>query len=189
MTPRLKKLLVGFAISLVIMVSDRISRSSSSSTSINSKGKKEEKSRPRTARIGKSRMRRVKEEAARIRKSKEKKAIIPKKKFKPIPEDVLALADWGRNPFSSKDPLIVNQVIRPVKSTNKPEKMIVSKVSNVHALKIESVATLGDKTFVIINGHRYQEGDNIDNMIIETIESKRIIFKSGAKTIVKNVGS
>jgi len=186
MTPRLKKLLVGFAISLVIMVSDRISRSSSSSTSIDSKGKKEEKSRPRTARIGKSRMRRVKEEAARIRKSKEKKAIIPKKKFKPIPEDVLALADWGRNPFSSKDPLIVNQVIRPVKSTNKPAKM---NVSNVHALKIESVATLGDKTFVIINGHRYQEGDNIDNMIIETIESKRIIFKSGAKTIVKNVGS
>ena len=67
--------------------------------------------------------------------------------------------------------------------------MFVSNVSNVHALKIESVATLGDKTFVIINGHRYQEGDNIDNMIIETIESKRIIFKSGAKTIVKNVGS
>ena len=189
MTPRLKKLLIGFAISLVIMVSDRISRnSSSSSTSIDSKGKKEEK-RPRTARIGASRMRRVKEEAARIRKSKEKKPIIPKKKFKPIPEDVLALADWGRNPFSSQDPLLVNQVIRPVKSTNKPEKMFISKVSNVHALKIESVATLGDKTFVIINGHRYQEGDNIDNMIIETIESKRIIFKSGTKTIVKNVGS
>ena len=188
MTPRLKKLLVGFAISLVILVGDRVSQSSGSSSGRTSGTEKTEKKRARTSRIDPNRIRRVKEEAARIKKSKEKKKVIPQKEFKPIPEDVLALVDWGRNPFYSQDPVLVKQAKkqRTIKSTNMPEKVIVS---NVHALKIESVATLGDKTFVIVNGQRFQEGDKIDNMIIETIESKRIIFKSGAKTIVKNVGS
>ena len=182
MTPRLKKLLVGFAISLVILVSDRLSESSSDSTV-----KEKVKKRARTAKIGSNRTKRFKEQAAREAKRLAPKDYTPSQEFISIPEDVHALADWGRNPFTDgKSTTPVRLVNQPVKSEIVREEVIVS---NVNALKIESVATLGDKTFVIINGHRYQEGDNIDNMIIETIESKRIIFKSGAKTIVKNVGS
>ena len=187
MTPRLKKLLVGFGISLIILVADRMSQSSGSSSGTAGTARKETKKRARTARINPERIRRVKEEAKRIAKSKNKKNTKrPQNPFKPISEEVLSLSDWGRNPFSSSDPVISDRSKRPIKSKNVPGQVMVS---NVHSLKIESVATLGDKTFVIINGRRYQKGDNIDNMIIESIESKRIIFKSGARTIVKNVGS
>ena len=181
MTPRLKKLLVGFAISLVILVSDRVSQSSGSSSGRAGGTEKKEK-RPRTARIDANRMRQVKRDAERNRKSREKKVIKHNKEFKPIPEEVLALADWGRNPFSSQDPRLVREVKQPVRKGQ-----IV--VSNVPALKIESVARLGDKIFVIINGQRFREGDTIDNMLIETIESEKIIFKVGTKRIVKNVGT
>ena len=182
MTPRLKKLLVGFAISLVILVSDRVSQSSGSSSGRAGGTEKKEKNRPRTARIDANRMRQVKRDAERNRKSREKKVIRPSKEFNPIPEEVLALADWGRNPFSSQDPRLVREVKQPVKKGQ-----VV--VSNVTALKIESVARLGDKIFVIINGQRFREGDTIDNMLIETIESEKIIFKVGTKRIVKNVGT
>ena len=183
MTPRLKKLLVGFAISLVILVSDRLSESSSDSTVKEKKVKK----RARTAKIGSNRTKRFKEQAAREAKRLAPKDYTPSQEFISIPEDVHALADWGRNPFTDgKSTTPVRLVNQPVKSEIVREEVIVS---NVNALKIESVATLGDKTFVIINGQRFQVGDKIDNMRIETIESDRITFKTGSKIIVKNVGT
>ena len=185
MTPRLKKLLVGFAISVVILIADRVSQSNGADTK--SRPKKEEK-RARTARIDPNRMKRVKEEAARIKASKNKKETVIQKEFRPIPEDVLALSGWGRNPFTTLKPAALASVNNPQVGHPVPvqEKAIMS---SVHSLKIESVATLGEKTFVIINGQRFQEGDKIDNMIIETIENSKIIFKVGNKKIVKNVGA
>jgi len=181
MTPRLKKLLVGFAISLVILVSDRLSESSSDSTV-----KEKVKKRARTAKIGSNRTKRFKEQAAREAKRLAPKDYTPSQEFISIPEEVHALADWGRNPFTDGKSTPVRLVNQPVKSEIVREEVIVS---NVNALKIESVATLGDKTFVIINGQRFQVGDKIDNMRIETIESDRITFKTGSKIIVKNVGT
>jgi|TARA_B100000315_G_scaffold196455_1_gene187544 hypothetical protein len=188
MTPRLKKLLVGFAISLVILVSDRMSQNSDSrSDRTEQKEEKKQRRRPRTARIDAERMKRVAEDAQWLRDQKSKKIIQPSQDFKPIPEKVLALSDWGRNPFSGSDLVPVTQVVnQSIQSTATPEPL---KVSPMMALRIESVATLGDKTFVIINGQRFQEGDNIDDMIIETINSKNITFKKGRKKIIKNVGT
>jgi len=182
MTPRLKKLLVGFAISLVILVSDRLSQTSSDSTVKEEKVKR----RARTAKIGSNRTKRFKEQAERAAKRLAPKDYTPSQEFIPIPENVHALADWGRNPFTDREPTPVRQVNQPVKSKIVREEVVIS---NVNALKIESVATLGDKTFVIINGQRFQVGDKIDNMRIETIENNRITFKTGTKIIVKNVGS
>ena len=187
MTPRLKKLLIGFAISVVILIADRMSQSNGSNSSKSSGPQKEEK-RARTARIDPNRIRMVKENAARIKASKEKKEIVPQKEFKPIPEEVLALSGWGRNPFTTLEPARTPSVSNPQVAGSIPVQEKVA-ISSVHALKIESVATLGEKTFVIINGQRFQEGDKIDNMIIETIENSKIIFKAGNKKIVKNVGA
>ena len=158
MTPRLKKLLVGFAISVVILIADRVSQSNEANT--RSRPEKEEK-RARTARIDPNRMKRVKAEAARIKASKNKKETVAQKEFKPIPEDVLALSGWGRNPFTTLEPARTPSISNP------------------------QVAG----SFVIINGQRFQEGDKIDNMTIETIENSKIIFKAGNKKIVKNVGA
>ena len=185
MTPRLKKLLVGFAISVVILIADRVSQSNEANT--RSRPEKEEK-RARTARIDPNRMKRVKAEAARIKASKNKKETVAQKEFKPIPEDVLALSGWSRNPFTTLEPARTPSISNPQVAGSIPVQEKVA-ISRVHALKIESVATLGEKTFVIINGQRFQEGDKIDNMTIETIENSKIIFKAGNKKIVKNVGA
>ena len=185
MTPRLKKLLIGFAISLIILVSDRLSQSS---TTTEVEKKEQKRARPSTARVGAGRAKRIAAEVAAAEKRAAPKDFTPSQEFIPIPEEVLTLASWGRNPFTDREPTPVRQVQvnQPVKSGFIQEQVIVS---NVNALKIESVATLGDKTFVIINGQRFQEGDKINNMVIETIESQRIIFNTGTKKIVKNVGS
>jgi len=182
MTPRLKKLLVGFAISLVILVSDRLSQTSSG----NNVEEKKVNRRARTAKIGSNRTKRFKAQAEREARRLAPKDYTPSQEFIPIPENVHALADWDRNPFSDHKPTPGRLVNQPVKSEIVREEVVVS---NVNALKIESVATLGDKTFVIINGQRFQVGDKIDNMRIETIESDRITFKTGSKIIVKNVGT
>ena len=83
MTPRLKKLLVGFAISLVILVSDRLSESSSDSTV-----KEKVKKRARTAKIGSNRTKRFKEQAEREAKRLAPKDYTPSQEFISIPEDV-----------------------------------------------------------------------------------------------------
>ena len=188
MTPRLKKLLVGFAISIVILVSDRMSQNSDSrSDSTEQKGEKKQRQRPRTARIDAERMKRVAADAKWLKDQKKKKTYTqPTQPFKPIPEKVLALSDWGRNPFSGSDVVSVRQVNQPNQSTVAAPQQ---QVSSAMALNIESVATLGDKTFVIINGQRFQEGDKIDDMLIESIDSKKITFKIGRKKIIKNVGT
>ena len=56
-------------------------------------------------------------------------------------------------------------------------------------LRIESVAKLGEKVFVIINGQRFKEGDLINNLRIESIESQKITFIMGKTRIIKDVGT
>ena len=41
---------------------------------------------------------------------------------------------------------------------------------------------------VIINGQRYHEGDRIQNLVIDKIESKTVTFVMGNTKIIKNVG-
>ena len=192
MTPRLKKLLIGFAISIIILVSDRVSQSSDSTTRVEKK--KQPRKRPSTARVGAGRSKRIAAEVAAAKKRDAPKDYTPSQEFIPIPEEVLTLAGWGRNPFTSQGPVPGRQAKNRsidretfIAPTAPPIQQTAA--SKVDLLKIESVATLGDRTFVIINGQRYQEGDTINDMLIETIKSERITFKIGSKIIVKNVGT
>ena len=62
-------------------------------------------------------------------------------------------------------------------------------ISDLDDLRIESVAKLGEKVFVIINGQRFREGDLINNLRIESIESQKITFIMGKTRIIKDVGT
>ena len=55
-------------------------------------------------------------------------------------------------------------------------------------INIESVALIGEMAIVIINGQRYREGDKIQNLIIDKIESQHVTFIMGNTKIIKNVG-
>jgi hypothetical protein len=182
MTPRLKILSIGLALSLIYAISDYIARNEDKPIR---KVNKEVKKRPKTARISQERIRRIKEQSAQEAKQNERKdEIIPVADFNPIPDEVLALEGWARDPFIEMKDIPIE--IQPEIKTEVDQERAFS---NIDQLKITSIAKLGDKTFVIINGQRFQEGDLINNMLIESIESQKITFRMGKTRIVKDVGS
>ena len=113
-----------------------------------------------------------------------KSGIIPQTDFKPISDEILALEGWGRNPF-----IPVKE--KPMELPQETQKEFVQEqaISDLDDLRIESVAKLGEKVFVIINGQRFKEGDLINNLRIESIESQKITFLMGKTRIIKVVGT
>ena len=127
----------------------------------------------------------IRAKAAKLAKLIERKrGIIPQADFNPIPDEILALKGWGRNPF-----IAVKEKPRDLPQVTQKEIVQEQAFSDLHDLKIESVARLGDKVFVIINGQRFKEGDFINNMLIELIESQKITFLMGKTRIIKVVGT
>tara|TARA_B100000315_G_scaffold256939_1_gene304240 strand:+ start:378 stop:953 length:576 start_codon:yes stop_codon:yes gene_type:complete len=191
MTPRLKILIAGLALSLIYAVYDYIDRNSNKPVA---EKKREEKKRPKTARVDVNRIATLKAKAAKIAKSKEQKnEIILQAEFLPIPEDLLALEDedWERDPFEEQEPEIsvFPEKIKDEQEKNVPEVETTQAMSDLEQLKIESVMKLGEKVLVIINGQSFREGETVNNMLIESIESKKITFRMGNKRVVKDVGS
>ena len=182
MTPRLKILIVGLVLSLIYAISDYITRNSDKPVV---EVKREVKKRAKTARVDLNRIASIRAKAAKISKLKERKSgIIPRTDFKPISDEILALKGWGRNPF-----IPVKE--KPMELPQETQKEFVQDqaISDLNNLRIESVAKLGDKVFVIINGQRFREGDLINNLRIESIESQKITFIMGKTRIIKVVGT
>ena len=182
MTPRLKILIVGLVLSLIYAISDYIIRNRDKPVV---EVKREVKKRPKTARVDLNRIATIRAKAEKIAKLNERKSgIIPQTDFKPISDEILALEGWGRNPF-----IPVKE--KPMELPQETQKEFVQDqaISDLDDLRIESVAKLGEKVFVIINGQRFKEGDLINNLRIESIESQKITFLMGKTRIIKNVGT
>ena len=182
MTPRLKILIVGLVLSLIYAISDYIIRNRDKPVV---EVKREVKKRPKTARVDLNRIATIKAKAAKIAKLNERKSgIIPQTGFKPISDEILALEGWGRDPF-----IPVKE--KPMELPQETQKEFVQDqaISDLDDLRIESVAKLGNKVFVIINGQRFKEGDLINNLRIESIESQKITFIMGKTRIIKDVGT
>ena len=182
MTPRLKILIIGLVLSLIYAISDYIIRNRDKPVV---EVKREVKKRPKTARIDLNRIATIRAKAEKIAKLNERKSgIIPQTDFKPISDEILALEGWGRNPF-----IPVKE--KPMELPQETQKEFVQDqaISDLDDLRIESVAKLGKKVFVIINGQRFKEGDLINNLRIESIESQKITFIMGKTRIIKDVGT
>ena len=191
MTPRLKILTTGLVLSLIYAISDYITRNSDKPVV---EVKREVKARPKTARVSRERIKRIKEKSAKLAKSKEQKnEIILQADFLPIPEDLLALEDedWERDPFVEQEPEIsvFPEKIKDEQKKNVSEVETTQAMSDLEQLKIESVMKLGEKVLVIINGQSFREGETVNNILIESIESKKITFRMGNKRVIKDVGS
>ena len=182
MTPRLKILIVGLVLSLIYAISDYITRNRDKPVV---EVKREVKKRAKTARVDLNRIATVRAKAAKMAKLNERKSgIIPQTDFKPISDEILALEGWGRNPF-----IPVKE--KPMELPQETQKEFIQDqaISDLDDLRIESVAKLGKKVFVIINGQRFKEGDLINNLRIESIESQKITFLMGKTRIIKDVGT
>ena len=182
MTPRLKILTAGLVLSLIYAISDYITRNSDKPVV---EVKREVKKRPKTARVDLNRIATIKAKSAkRAKLSRLKSGIIPRTDFKPISDEILALEGWGRNPF-----IAVKEKPMDLPQETQKEFAQDKAISDLDDLRIESVAKLGDKVFVIINGQRFREGDLINNLRIESIESQKITFLMGKTRIIKDVGT
>ena len=182
MTTRLKILFVGLVLSLIYAISDYIIRNRDKPVV---EVKREVKKRPKTARVDLNRIATIRAKAEKIAKLNERKSgIIPQTDFKPISDEILALEGWGRNPF-----IPVKE--KPMELPQETQKEFAQDqaISDLDDLRIESVAKLGKKVFVIINGQRFKEGDLINNLRIESIESQKITFLMGKTRIIKVVGT
>jgi len=182
MTQRLKILTAGLVLSLIYAISDYIARNKEEPVAV---AKKEVRERPKTARVDLNRIKRIREKSAKLAKSGERKVdIIPEADFIPIPENITALEGWGRNPF-------VEVKEKPMERPQAAQTEIIkeNEFSDLGELKISSVAQLGDKVFVVINGQRFREGDFINNMRIESIENQKVTFLMGKTRIIKDVGT
>ena len=62
-------------------------------------------------------------------------------------------------------------------------------LTSLDGLVIETAIRMGEKAFVTINGQTFQEGDLINDALIEKIENEQITFKVGKTTIIKDVGT
>ena len=182
MTPRLKILIIGLVLSLIYAISDYIIRNRDKPVV---EVKREVKKRPKTARVDLNRIATVKARAAKRAKLNERKSgIIPETGFKPIPDEILALEGWGRDPF-----IPVKEKPMALPQETKKEFVQERAISDLDDLRIESVAKLGEKVFVIINGQRFREGDRINNLLIESIKNQKITFLMGKTRIIKVVGT
>ena len=183
MTPRLRILSIGLALSLSYAIYDYIDRNSKKKPVVQKKNVS--KARPSTARVSLTRGIALKKRIAERQAGKKKKdKIIPQKDFLPITEDISMLEGWSRNPFVEK--------YEPVELTNKitnqtevEEPVFVT----LDGLNIETAVRMGDKAFVTINGQTFKEGDLINNVVIERIENEKIIFRMGKTKIIKDVGT
>ncbi len=200
MTPRLKILSVGLVLSIIYSVYDYYDRNSISKPNADqiTKRKKNQRDRPRTAKAGRGRA--AKREMANRAKAADQKRNqeLANADLTEISEEISKLEGWSRNPFISaaepikmkprtiiKEAVISEQIEQPV-----PEIVIQeNELNGVDNLNIETVARVGEKVFVIINGQRLREGDLINNLLIESIDNQKITFKMGNTTIIKDVGS
>ena len=182
MTPRLKILTAGLVLSLIYAISDYITRNSDKPVV---EVKREVKARPKTSRISRERIKRVRAKSAKLEASKTRKNQINfQADFAPLSDEILALEGWGRNPF-----VAVKEKPMALPQQTQKEYVQDQAISDLDDLRIESVAKLGEKVFVIINGQRFKEGDLINNLRIESIESQKITFLMGKTRIIKNVGT
>ena len=203
MTPRLKMLSVGLALSIIYSVYDWYDRNNIGKPKTNQvmKKKKNKNDRPKTAKSGRGRAaNRAMANAAKAKDQKRNKELASAE-LTHVSNEINELQGWSRNPFISaaepikmrprtviKEPVIVDQIDQTEQSI---PALVIEKdeLSGVDNLNIETIARVGQKVFVIIYGQRLKEGDLINNLLIESIDNQKITFKMGNTTIIKDVGS
>ena len=197
MTTRLKLLSALLCVSIVYAVYDYIDRNSVENTT---RVKKKKNRRARTAGVSASsaKVRKMYSKASNTKKTQQKtqenKVIVSTDDFTTISDEYNSLDGWARNPFvevyepkpisSVKKEKIIEQAVQTVKVIEKP-----LEINSLDQLKIETAVRMGQKAFVTINGETFEEGDLINDALIEKIENEKVTFKIGKTRVIKDIGT
>ena len=194
MTTRLKLLSALLCVSIVYAVYDYIDRNSVENTT---RVKKKKNRRARTAGVSASsaKVRKMYSKASNTKKTQQKtqenKAVVSTDDFTTISDEYNSLDGWARNPFvevyepkpiaSVKKEKIIEQAVQVI------EKPL--EINSLDQLKIETAVRMGQKAFVTINGETFEEGDLINDALIEKIENEKVTFKIGKTRVIKDIGT
>jgi len=193
MTPRLRMLSIGLALSLSYAIYDYVDRNSEKKPVVT---KSKEKKRARTAGVSASRAENLKRKIER-RKAKygeptnvktSTSNFKPESDFLPISNEITELEGWARNPFVEVyEPKAISKSVVSIDQEAEMEEQ--AGLTTLDGLIIETAVRMGEKAFVTINGQTFREGDLINNALIEKIENEQITFKVGKTRIIKDVGT
>ena len=194
MTTRLKLLSALLCVSIVYAVYDYIDRNSVENTA---RIKKKKNRRARTAGVSASsaKVRKMYSKASNTKKTQKKtqenKVIVSTDDFTTISDEYSSLDGWARNPFV--------EVYEPKPIANVKKEKIIEKavqviekpleINSLDQLKIETAVRMGQKAFVTINGETFEEGDLINDALIEKIENEKVTFKIGKTRVIKDIGT
>ena len=156
MTPRLKMLSVMLALSIVYSVYDYIDRNKTDKQIV--KTTRKTTKRPGTARVSRTRAADLNKRLNNQKETQTKKSFSPQHDFLPLPDEIISLEGWSRNPFME----VFEPVNTPKVEINKSEKKEVVEDYCINlSLWIDhrNSHTMGEKAFVTINGQTFQEGD------------------------------
>ena len=180
MTPRLRNLLIGLGISVVIMIVDQVNQSSGSGNS-----KKPQKAKTQRAKkvIAESS---VQKAGTPITASV---ASAPTTKRRSSRSS--QLVGWQRNPFNSV--ALSSEADVESGSINSEKQQDIEKsilLKNLERYNVEIVAEFNNEKVVLIDNRRFRQGEYLNNdILIERIENDQIIFRNGNTTVTRNVGN
>ena len=180
MTPRLRNLLIGLGISVVIMIADQVSQSSGSSSSKGSRKAKSQKPKKTVVQTS------VPETSAPKTTTTNS---IPSSKRRS--SRASQLVGWQRNPFNSvalsSEADVENASINTEKQQD-IEKSIL--IKSLERYNVEIVAEFNNEKIVLIDNRRFRQGEYLNNdILIDRIENDQITFRNGSTTVTRNVGN
>jgi len=180
MTPRLRNLLIGLGISVVIMIVDQVQSSGSGSSKKPQKAKTQ-----RTKKV-------IAESPAQQTNTPITASVAsgPTTKRKSS-RSTSQLVGWQRNPFNSV--ALSSEADVESGSINSEKQQDIEKsilLKNLERYNVEIVAEFNNEKVVLIDNRRFRQGEYLNNdILIERIENDQITFRNGNTTVTRNVGN
>ena len=180
MTPRLRNLLIGLGISVVIMIVDQVNQSSGSGGS-----KKPRKAKTqRTKKV-------IAESPAQQTNTPITASVASAPTTKKRSSRSSQLVGWQRNPFNSV--ALSSEADVESGSTNSEKQQDIEKsilLKNLERYNVEIVAEFNNEKVVLIDNRRFRQGEYLNNdILIDRIENDQITFRNGNTTVTRNVGN
>ena len=180
MTPRLRNLLIGLGISVVIMIVDQVQSSGSGSSKKPQKAKTQ-----RTKKV-------IAESPAQQTNTPITASVAsgPTTKRKSS-RSTSQLVGWQRNPFNSV--ALSSEADVESGSINSEKQQDIEKsilLKNLERYNVEIVAEFNNEKVVLIDNRRFRQGEYLNNdILIDRIENDQITFRNGNTTVTRNVGN
>lgn len=179
MTPRLRNLLIGLGISVVVMIVDQVQSSGSESSKNPQKAKTQ-----RTKKV-------IAENSAQKTSTPITASVASATTTKRRSSRSSQLVGWQRNPFNSV--ALSSEADVESGSINSERQQDIETsilLKNLERYNVEIVAEFNNEKVVLIDNRRFRQGEYLNNdILIERIENDQITFRNGNTTVTKNVGN